>query len=115
MFNLGQLCSDLPLQPGHTTKLVIAMVQLAANQFLVFTNFKDFNSSTMLIDPIIILSQIHQSFSIMVEVDTDDIVFTPVEDGFYPGDRIDWVKCVTSIEVFCSGLASLTIIDGQPN
>ena len=58
---------------------------------------------------------LHQSFLIVVEVDTNNISFILVEYGFDLDDHLRWVQGGFFREVISTCLACLTIIDSESN
>ena len=74
------------------------MVEFCTDQLLISSDLKYFNSSTILLDPIIILSHLYKCFLSRVEVNLDDIDFIIVNDHFNFGNLFVWIKFVTHID-----------------
>ena len=108
------------LEPSHASGLetpiiILALMQLTSNQSLVITNLEDFySSSTTIFDIIIRISHCYQSFTVVVEVNLEDLVFSFADDHFNFGNLFVWVKCVAVLEVTaCSSFHRLTIVKSE--
>ena len=117
-WSISLLLSDLNfhLHPSHATEGVLRsffvshLIKFTSNQLLIFSNFKNFySSSTEFIDKIITLSHCHQSLLVVVEVNLDDRRLILLDYGLNGGDLLGWVEDVTKSEFIISSLACLTI------
>ena len=100
------------LHPSHTKKAVFVLVQFAANQSFVVSDFKDFRSYTILLDLIITHSHPNKSFLVVVEVDSNNIGLKSVEHDFDPGDLPCWVEDVSE-RGLSANLTSLPIVERE--
>lgn len=88
-------------------------MNLAANQLFIFSNLKDFNSSTCPLNMnIIITSPCKESFFIVKEVYLGNIQFMFEDYCFNGSYLLSWVKSMKLIIVVETCLAILTIAKG---